>query len=48
MSQENKLIGSRILTLLLVLCIVPGVVGRAPRFQGRKEFLPLHPESSSY
>ena len=40
MRQENKLNGSRVLTLLLVLCIVPGVVGRTPRFRGRKEFLP--------
>jgi hypothetical protein len=40
MSQENKLSVSFILTLLLVLWIVPGVVGRAPRFPGRKEFLP--------
>ena len=40
MSQENKLNRSRVLSLLLVLCIVPGVVARSPRLQGRKEFLP--------
>ena len=40
MSQENKLNCSCALTLLLGLCIVPGVVGRTPRFPGRKEFLP--------
>jgi len=40
MSQENKLIGSCLLTLLMMLCIVPGVGGRTPRLQGRKEFLP--------
>lgn len=40
MSQENKLNGSCVLTGLLILCIVPGVVGRAPRFKGQKEFLP--------
>jgi hypothetical protein len=40
MSQESKLSGSFILTLLLGLCIGPGVVGRAPRFRGRKQFLP--------
>ena len=40
MSQENKLILSSVLTLLLVLCIVPGVLGHAPRFRGQKEFLP--------
>ena len=40
MSQKNKLISSRLLTLLLGLCIVPSVVGRAPRFRGEKEFLP--------
>jgi hypothetical protein len=39
MSRERKLC-SRVLTLLLVLCIVPGVVGRTPRFRGQKEFLP--------
>jgi hypothetical protein len=40
MSQENELNSSRVLTLLLVLCIVSGVVGRTPRFRGQKEFLP--------
>jgi hypothetical protein len=40
MSQKNKRIGSFLVTFLLVLCIVPGVVGRTPRFRGRKEFLP--------
>jgi hypothetical protein len=40
MSQENKLNRSRVLSLLLVLYIVPGVVARSPRLQGRKEFLP--------
>ncbi len=40
MSQENKLKGRFILTLLLLLSIGPGVVGRPPRFLGRKEFLP--------
>ena len=40
MGPENKLNGSCLLTLLFVLCIVPGVVGRTPRPPGRKEFLP--------
>src|ERR1700680_4278453 len=40
MRQKNKLNGSCILTMLLVLCIVPGVAGRTPRFRGRKELLP--------
>src|SRR3977135_4273579 len=40
MGPENKLNGSCALTLLLVWCIGPGVVGRTPRFPGRKEFLP--------
>ncbi len=40
MSQTSKLNSTRILTLLLIICIVPGVFGRTPRFQGRKEFLP--------
>ena len=40
MSKQNKLNASWVLTLLLVLCIVPCVMGRTPRFQGRKEFLP--------
>jgi hypothetical protein len=40
MTQENKLNGSGVLTLLLVLCIVPAAVGRTPRFPGRKQFLP--------
>jgi hypothetical protein len=40
MTQESKLKSSRILTFLFVLFIVPGVVGRTPRFQGLKEFLP--------
>jgi hypothetical protein len=39
MSQENKLKSRCVLTLLVVLSIVPGVVGRTPRFRGRKEFL---------
>ena len=40
MSLENKPNGSRVLNLLLVLCIVPGVAGRAPRFPGPEKFLP--------
>ncbi|MDX6405589.1 MAG: hypothetical protein QOH70_3044 [Blastocatellia bacterium] len=40
MTQENKLKGRRVFTLLLVLSIAPGVVGRTQRFRGRKEFLP--------
>ena len=40
MSQENKLVGNCLLTVLLGLCIVPPLVARTPRFQGRKEFLP--------
>lgn len=39
MSPENK-IGRCLATFLLVLCILSGAVGRTPRFQGRKEFLP--------
>jgi len=44
MSQASKKYGGRVLTILLVLFIVPGVVrptvGRTPRFRGPKEFLP--------
>jgi hypothetical protein len=40
MSRENRLNGSCVVTLLLVLCIVPSAVGWAPRFRGHKEFLP--------
>jgi hypothetical protein len=40
MSESIKLKRCRILALLLMLCLVPGVMGRAPRFRGRKEFLP--------
>jgi hypothetical protein len=38
MSPENTLSGGRILHLLLMLCIVPGVVGGAPSFSGPREF----------
>lgn len=38
MSQENKPHCSRILSLLLMLCIVPCVVGSTPSFKGHKEF----------
>ena len=40
MSQASKLKSTRVLTFLLVLFMVPGVVGRTPRFRGPKEFLP--------
>jgi hypothetical protein len=40
MTHENKLKGRRVFTLLLVLSIAPGVVGRTQRFRGPKEFLP--------
>src|SRR6266404_6651238 len=44
MSRTRKLNSSRALTFLLVLCIVPGIMGRTaartPRVKGRKEFLP--------
>lgn len=40
MSRSNKLNGSRVITLLLLLGVVTGVMGRTPRFHGRKEFLP--------
>jgi hypothetical protein len=40
MSQKFRLIDRHFITFLLVLCIGPGVIGGAPRFQGRKEFLP--------
>jgi hypothetical protein len=40
MNRENKMIRSRALIFLMVLCIVPGVVGRTPRFRGLKQFLP--------
>jgi len=40
MRSENKLLRSSILTFLLVLCVVPEVLGHAPRFRGLKEFLP--------
>ena len=40
MSQANRLKSSRVLILLLVLFVVPGVVGRTQRFRGPKEFLP--------
>ena len=39
MSQQRKPNSSRILIFLLVLCIVPAVVARTPRFRGQKEFL---------
>ena len=38
MSPENKLNGGRVLTLLLMLCIVPGVVDGTQSFSGPKEF----------
>jgi len=40
MSRKNKPVVSYLLTLMLMLCIVPGVAGRTPRFLGHKEFLP--------
>jgi len=40
MSRKNKPVVSCLLTLMLMLCIVPGVAGRTPRFLGHKEFLP--------
>jgi len=40
MSQASKKYGGRVLTILLVLFIVPGVMGQTPRFRGPKEFLP--------
>ena len=38
MSQENKPHCCRVLSLLLMLCIVPCVVGGTPSFKGHKEF----------
>jgi len=40
MSRQHKMNRNRMLIFLLVLCIVPQVVARTPRFRGRKEFLP--------
>jgi hypothetical protein len=40
MSHQSKMNRSRVLTVLLVLCMVPGVMGRTQRFRGPKEFLP--------
>ena len=42
MSPSNKLDDRRILALLLMLmlAVAPCVMGRAPRFRGRREFLP--------
>jgi hypothetical protein len=44
MNQASTLSSSRVLTFLLVFCIVPGVVGRTlgrtTRLRGPKEFLP--------
>lgn len=44
MSRANKPNGGRVVTLflmtILMLCQVPAVMGRAPRVNGRKEFLP--------
>jgi hypothetical protein len=40
MSSENKLLRSSLITLLLVFCVVPEVLGHPPRFRGLKEFLP--------
>jgi len=38
MSQENKRHFSRVLSSLLMLCVVHGVLGRTPRFPGHQEF----------
>jgi hypothetical protein len=40
MNRANRLNGNWIVALLLGLCLVPGALGRAPRFAGSKEFLP--------
>jgi hypothetical protein len=40
MSRQRKMNRNRMLIFLLVLCIVPQVVARTPRFWGHKEFLP--------
>jgi hypothetical protein len=39
MSLENK-IGRCLVTFLLVQCLVSVALGRTPRFQGQKDFLP--------
>jgi hypothetical protein len=39
MNLKNKVNCSCILSWLLLLSIVPAIVGRTPRFRGRKEFL---------
>jgi hypothetical protein len=39
MSLENK-IGRCLVTFLLVLCLASVALGRTPRFQGQKDFLP--------
>jgi hypothetical protein len=40
MSHQSKMNRNRVLIFLLMLCIVPGVMGRTQRFRGPKEFLP--------
>ncbi|HMH42827.1 MAG TPA: hypothetical protein VK557_05050 [Pyrinomonadaceae bacterium] len=40
MSQPINWKNSRLVIFLLLLCIVPGVIGRTQRFRGHKEFLP--------
>jgi hypothetical protein len=40
MSQPKTSNPWRVVTLILMLCLVSGVMGRAPGFHGRKEFLP--------
>lgn len=40
MSQQRNLNTICVLTILLLLCIVPGVMGQTQRFRGPKEFLP--------
>lgn len=40
MNQKANVNIIRALIVLLISCIVPAVVGKTPRFRGRKEFLP--------
>jgi hypothetical protein len=40
MNRKGKSNIHRALSLLLISCIVPAVMGKTPRFRGHKEFLP--------
>ena len=52
MNQASTLSSSRVLTFLLVFCIVPGVVGRTlgrtHTLSGPKGVSPVHPQSSAH